>query len=108
MTKIKETNKLERYVVMAFDGKKWGRLSRSLNLKKVTPKSKSKFIETMESVTVGDTFEFEEDAIEFAKKSWKTIGKLCKAMEVAEIVVIETTTVTNIVDEDNAFALENP
>ena len=105
---IKETNKLERYAVMAFDGKEWGRLSGSTKSETVSPKSKNKSIETMKSTKINDTFEFEEDAIEFAKESWNTLGKLFKAMKVVKVVVIETTTVTTVIDEDNGVAIKKP
>lgn len=100
-TKIKKTDKLERYAVMAFDGKEWGMLSGT-----VEPETWSEFVKG--PVNVNDTFEFEEDAIEFAKKSWKTMGSLVKAMKVVKVVEIETTTVTTVIDEDNGVVVKKP
>jgi hypothetical protein len=105
---IKETNKLERYAVMAFDGKEWGRLFGSTKSETVSPKSYDKFIKTMKSTKINDTFEFEEDAIEFAKESWKTMGNIFKEMKVVKVVVIETTTITTVIDEDNGVAIKKP
>lgn len=102
-TKIKKTSKLERYAVMAFDGKEWGMLSGT-----VESEPWSKFIEEMKSVETSDTFEFEEEAIEFAKKSWKMMGSMVKAMKVVKVMEIETTTVTTVIDEDNGVVVKKP
>jgi hypothetical protein len=106
-TNIKETNKLERYAVMAFDGNEWGRLYGSMDSETVSYKSWDKFIEKkMKSVKINDTFEFEEDAIAFAKKSWKMMGNIFKEMKVVKVVEIETTTVTTVIDEDNGVVVK--
>ena len=104
-TIVKETSSLNRYAVMAFDGKEWGMLSGSMDSETVSSKSWDEFIEKMKSSKIKDTFELEEEAIEFAKKSLKTMGSIFKAMKVVKVVEIETTIVTTMIDEDNGVVV---
>ncbi len=88
-TIVKETSTLDRYAVMAFDGKTWEQV-------KVGKDKKSR-----------NDFEFFNDAMDFGQKLSKKRGYKSKKLKVVKLTEVQTTTVTTMIGDDMQWTIGN-